>query len=296
MSGADFSQPGYQPAIGHALAAEQAAVIVPAHNESLGIRRCLRHLSTDEALVVVVANGCDDDTAAQARSFNDVVVIERAEPSKVEALNEGDRSARGLMPRIYLDADVELDGRSLTALVAALRSEAAPLLAIPRPVFDTTGSSFPVRAFFRIYRKMPYVSEGFAGAGCYAVNAAGRQRWDSFPKVVADDLYVHGLFGESERVVVGDSVCVARAPRTLKALIAVRVRTYVGNRQLDLEGLSGEMAGSTSRSLKALARLLVKEPARLLDGALYIGINLLARRRSRRQQAGGPWLRDLSTR
>src|ERR1700722_5972108 len=101
-----------------------ASVVVPAHNESQVIGRCLAALArgepSDALEVVVVCNGCTDDTPARARSAGPHVrVIELSEASKIAALNAGDEACT-TFPRFYVDADVELTPASIRAVTAAL--------------------------------------------------------------------------------------------------------------------------------------------------------------------------------
>ena len=99
------------------------SVIIPAHNEAASLPRLLSALVSDglpeQIEVIVVCNGCTDDTADRARSFPGVQVFEIAEASKRAALAEGDRRA-GHPARAYVDADVVLEQRSLVRLIAAL--------------------------------------------------------------------------------------------------------------------------------------------------------------------------------
>jgi glycosyltransferase involved in cell wall biosynthesis len=93
-----------------------ASVVIPAHNEAAVIRRCLDALFTGiepgNLEVIVVCNGCRDDTAAVVRSSgHPVQVLELERASKSAALRTGDRVAHTL-PRLYLDADVLLSGSS----------------------------------------------------------------------------------------------------------------------------------------------------------------------------------------
>ena len=168
-------------------------------------------------------------------------------------------------------------------------------MAMPRLRFDVAASSWFVRSFYRAYTRLPYMTDGLVGAGCYAVNRAGRARWGDFPDIVADDLFVQGRFARTERLTV-DGSCVAHAPRRLEGLVKVRTRTYQGNRQASALGLSGEMTGTTKRSLKALIRLVALRPWVAPDALVYVVVNMIARRRAARMADDAEWLTDSSSR
>ena len=71
----------------------------------------MRGFAPGELDVVVVCNGCTDQTAELARSCGyQVRVVELASASKPAALRIGDAAALAF-PRLYLDADVILPGR-----------------------------------------------------------------------------------------------------------------------------------------------------------------------------------------
>src|SRR3954454_12193945 len=123
------------------------SVVIPAHNESAVIARTLRALTGQggglaSALdIVVVANGCSDDTAQIARAFGaGVRVIETDIAGKPHALNLGDQ-ASSAFPRIYADADVTIAPGALEALAARL-TRGDVLAAAPRPKVDLAGCSF----------------------------------------------------------------------------------------------------------------------------------------------------------
>ena len=92
-----------------------ATVIIPAHNEARVIGRLIggqlvHDAGPGELHVIVVANGCTDDTAQVShwpagRWFG---CSPFPTPSKRDALLAGDRAARSF-PRIYVDADVALN-------------------------------------------------------------------------------------------------------------------------------------------------------------------------------------------
>src|SRR5690348_11867239 len=125
-----------------------ASVVVPAHNEQAVLGRLLACLlagaEPGELEVVVVANGCTDGTAEVARSHGpDVRVFETAIPSKGAALRLGDEHAL-TFPRLYVDADVELETGDVRRLCTAF-DEPGVLAAAPDRRLDLAGRSRPVR-------------------------------------------------------------------------------------------------------------------------------------------------------
>ena len=90
-----------------------ASIVIPAHNEEAVIARTLSTLLTDakdgEFEVVVVCNGCSDATHQISEGFahRGVRTLSIETPSKIAALNVGDAAAT-VMPRVYLDADVQV--------------------------------------------------------------------------------------------------------------------------------------------------------------------------------------------
>src|SRR6266853_6912404 len=88
------------------------SVVVPAHNERSVISRTMKTMTAGalpgELEVIVVCNGCTDDTAAIAANFGSPVrVIATKLVGKTVALNLGDKAATAF-PRVYADADVHI--------------------------------------------------------------------------------------------------------------------------------------------------------------------------------------------
>ena len=116
-----------------------ASVIIPAFNEEVVIERTLKFILANaapgELEVIVVCNGCRDQTAEVAKGFGDrVQVVEVVEASKTNALNIGNELARAY-PRVFLDADVRLSIKSLHRLVWAL-NDSEKMLAAGRMEID----------------------------------------------------------------------------------------------------------------------------------------------------------------
>ena len=249
-----------------------ASVVIPAHNEAEVIGRCLDALFTGvepgELEVIVVCNGCGDETATVARSSGHPVrVIELQTASKAAALREGDTAARSF-PRLYLDADVVLAGSS--ARKVAERLNAGAVAARPPVVYSASLSSAPVRSYFRARSHMPSLLGALWGAGVYGLSAAGRGRFGAFPDITADDLWVNLLFELDEVEIVECEPVVVTVPRRTRDLMRVLRRTYKGKTENGV-GFSGENRAreTTLTTLRDLRQLAASGPAAALDAATF---------------------------
>lgn len=186
-------------------------VIVPANNEEAYLANCLSALMASEPAdarvqVLVVANACTDGTVEVARSFESsfnsigwsLQVVDLAQAGKLNALIIGDGLANGEL-RLYLDADVLVSPHLVRSLVEALTATSSPRYASGSPRVSPARS--PVtRAYARFWQKLPFARSEAPGFGAFAVNAAGRARWDRFPAIISDDTYVRLLFAPHERI------------------------------------------------------------------------------------------------
>ena len=279
------------------------SVVIPANDEALVIRRCLDALFEGFASggldVVVVCNGCTDDTAAEARSSgHSVRVLELGAASKPAALRAGDAAAVAF-PRIYLDADVVLPGTAARLLLERLRTGA--IAGRPPIRYDSIGASALVRSYYRARSRVPAVLGSLWGAGVYGLSSEGRCRFDEFPDVVGDDLWVDRLFGPGEVEIVDCAPVLVTVPRRAGDLIRMLRRTYRGKAETapDLDGRARETMPST---LRDLGRLAAAGPGGALDAATYSAFAAGARLSlAVTHAAGGPptglrWERDDSSR
>jgi glycosyltransferase involved in cell wall biosynthesis len=275
------------------------SIIMPAHNESAVIARTLRAMTTDalpnELDVIVVCNGCTDDTAAIARGFGTPIrVIETALGNKTHALNLGDQVARAF-PRIYVDADVVVTLSTIRAL--AERLERGGVIAVaPRPFFDLTGCSWPVRAFYDIRCRLPSFGEGIGGSGVYALSQIARRRFNDFPSLVADDTYVRVQFNREERETLTSVKSIVFAPHTINDLIAIEARADFGT--FELARLYPELwknkGGSNYKTLISLFKHPLLWPGLLI----YWCVRAIARRKARSRLRTNTfiWERDQTSR
>ena len=275
------------------------AIIIPAHNEAAVIEQTLKGLlrqvsEGDE--VIVVCNGCSDDTAGVARRVaSRVTVLETNVPSKTNALNLGDRRARSF-PRVYQDADVVLGEGALAEIVRVL--ESGRWLAVsPDPVMNLDGASWAVRAYYDIWLSLPYCRNGMIGAGAYAMSVAGRARFADFPAVIADDGYVRAMFKEAERSKVEGAHSTVRAPASLAWLVKIKTRSRLGGMELAVKfpGLLSNEVKDYSGALQGMLANPLKWPKVLVY--LYVSLvsRILARRRLK-DLSGYRWEKDLSSR
>lgn len=277
----------------------QASVVIPAHDEAALLGETLRVLLDDVepgALeVVVVANGCSDDTVAVARlARGGVRVVEIPEPSKSAAVEVGNRSV-STFPRVHLDADCVISGRDVLRLVQALE-EPGVLAVGPARVLRTGSASRWVRWYYRVWEQLPGVRQGLYGRGVIALARAGQERVDALPRMLSDDLAVSEAFDPAERRIVSEATVAIRVPRTARDLLRRRARVATGNHEADRLGVRRPGSATSVRTLLTIA---AQDP-RLAPGvAIFLVTALVARVRSLHAVRRGDyttWLRDESSR
>ncbi|MFF3854053.1 glycosyltransferase [Micromonospora sp. NPDC002575] len=273
-------------------------VVIAAHDEANVIGGCLDALLADAGVdagveldIVVVANGCTDDTARVAAARPGVRVVELAEAGKAGALNAGDAVVRGF-PRFYLDADVVLGPGALRAMAAALTAPVDPPLAVtPRREMVTAGRPLLVRAYYAINTRLPIFADALFGRGVLGVSAAGRERFDRFPAEIADDLFLDSRFASAEKREVSAVASVVQTPRTLRDLVRTLARVRAGNAMLRAShpGIRPSAPSSWLRDV------VLPRPWLAPAAVVYVAVTLAAALRARRHPRGA-WGRDASTR
>lgn len=276
------------------------SVVIAAHNEEHTIGPTLAALLRDgnqDLEIIVSANGCTDGTAAVAKRPG-VTVIDRAEPGKAGALNAADEAAT-TFPRIYLDADILVPPNGVAKVIAPFRDEHAPLAVVPARRLNTSDSPWPVRAYFAINEQLPAFRDGLFGRGFIALSLEGRSRFDTFPLMIADDLFLDSQFSSEEKAEASDVVVVVEAPRTNRDLLRRLIRVRRGNAEMRSASLNGVVTATIRQPDRWawLRDVVVRQPRLALAAVPYLGFTVLAAVLARRDPpSDGAWGRDESTR
>jgi glycosyltransferase involved in cell wall biosynthesis len=271
------------------------SIVIPAHDEATVIGRTLGTLVAglpDDVSVVVAANGCSDATAARAREFDRVRVLDLPEPGKTAALRAAEAAVAGELPRIYLDADIELTGRAAAAVLDSLRRGA--VAARPPIHFDTTASSWLVRRYCAAKVRIPSVMAELCGGGAYGLSESARGRFESYPDITGDDLFIARIVRPNEVTIVPTDPLVVRMPAHARALLRILRRSVRGNQEFArvLPELARDTSGDTSASLKRQLR----DPRTALDAVVYAGFAVAARFAVRFGKPPVRWERDDTSR
>ena len=277
------------------------SIVIPAHNEEAviagNLRRLLDGSKPGEFDVIVVANACQDGTAAAAATVEGVRVLDTEVPGKPNALRMGDAEC-ATFPRIYLDADVRLDADSVRALVAAC-AQPGVLACSPVPDLDLTGAGPVARRVHKVHDQLIAPHRALAGVGAYVLTEAGHDRVFPMPDVISDDGLVHASFAPHERVVVRSAHSVVRPAATVRSYLNRRVRVRRGNKQLKELGRTGPTSpsGEASITLGALGGLVRDRRVSVVDSGCYLTVLVLDRALTRlRNRRGDVWASDASTR
>ncbi|WP_306204139.1 glycosyltransferase family 2 protein [Actinoplanes sp. RD1] len=255
------------------------SVLIPAFNEETGIGIALRRLAGSQVReIVVAANGCTDRTAETARELG-ARVVEIATPSKSAALTAADRVATGDV-RVYLDADVPASPELIRRLAEAVARPGIEA-AVPRPVVDATGSTWPVRAYYAVNSRLPVFRGRLFGRGVIALSAAARARFTDFPPLTADDMFLDAVVAPGEKTEIDVPVRVV-APRTAGDLIRRVARARDGNDEFRRYlATSPFRAAAAPDNTSWLRDVVLRRPWLAPAAVVYVAVVLLAERKRR---------------
>jgi len=273
---------------------ELPVIIVPAHDEgatiATGMTMLLENAGPEDFRVVVVCNGCTDDTAQRARAVAantpvPVDVLEVGVASKSAALRAAEALVLGF-PRLYLDADVLCRTTTARALLAAVAQRAD--VAVPTRILDLADASVLARAYYLTWAQLPWVQGQLSGRGAYALSERARASFVAFPEAVADDRFATSRVTRDRAVIIEEPL-VIRPPQKLLDVVRVRSRIYAGGATVDA---ATHDANFTERLLILfrLAALPPRWPGLVVFAVTTLAAKMLAQRAVRRDTVG--WSRD----
>lgn len=276
------------------------SIIIPAYNEAAVIGRCLSALQDDsntKVEIIVVCNGCTDQTADIASEFDGVRVIETDVASKVVALNLGDAAAKHY-PRVFLDADVRITGSVLAAVVCRMMQTPGVKVGAPSLEVDYSQSSWPVQSFYQVWTSLPYFkARSLIGSGIYILSESGRKKFLEFPDIIADDAYVRAQFAVEERYTDPDYSFTIFAPRQLKDLIKIKTRSRFGN--IELMRKFPTLVAGKDHNAGSLLNVILRKPNLILSSFIYCYVQLVTMQRAKKRLKLADfetWERDESAR
>ena len=211
----------------------RGSVVIPAHDEATVIGRCLEASTPSSAraahVVVVACNGCTRRHRRRGPGVRRPRGPRDRPRSKTAALNLGDEVADDLsaaLRRCRRRTARRLGGRAGRPAV----DRAQPSRPVP-PYLNVPRRQGLVRSYYRA--RAPVLRSGLAlGRRRLRTLDRGTGRFEEFPDVIADDLFVDRLFRRDEIEIVDADPVVVHTPRDVRNLINVLRRAQRGKGEL----------------------------------------------------------------
>jgi hypothetical protein len=216
----------------------KGSIIVPAHNEEKRIVKLLetlRVVANDGYCIVISCNGCTDGTLGLAKAVPGLHVIASIEPSKTSAINRAEKYIGNVFPRLYVDADAEIDPQSIHELFFALEVS-EPLAVRPSSRLLIDKAPWLVRTWYESTTLIPssrmWSETHLGGNAVYGTNESGRALFGTFPSLHSDDGYFDSVFDSAQKKVVSSARVDIRVEATSGELLRTLVRVSYGNEEL----------------------------------------------------------------
>jgi glycosyltransferase involved in cell wall biosynthesis len=248
-------------------------VIIPAYNEKKVIAKLLTALHcgvVNKSFQVIVACNSTNDGSVEfiSEHFPLVTCLDIKQASKTNALNEAEKLNLGF-PRIFIDADITISAEAVKILIHYTSQFQDAALVAPRGKINTDSSDFLVRIFYSGWMKTPFYLEHGFGSGIYVLNKKARANFEFFPDIIADDGFIREVVMHEQLHICEVAESTVEAPRNIKDLLNIKIRSKLGNQQLANLGLIRNTNKVTKRFLHKLT---------LLETLVYFTVNYIANR------------------
>ena len=247
--------------------------------------------------VIVVANGCTDDTAQVAASFGPPVRV-LSIPVASKRRRWWPRPRRHGFPACTSTPTWNWWRPTSRRCVRHCSIRARWPAARPGAGDGRAAVAGPL--VLRVWARLPEVRSGLFGRGVIGVSEKGHERLASLPPLLADDLAASLVFAPDERVIVPGARVVVHPPRTAGDLLRRRVRATMGVSQVEqAEGAPVPPPRRHGRGRGTCLRSSARTPGWRRGSPPSSGVTLVARLRARhavRRRGYSDWLRDESSR
>jgi len=249
------------------LSPNKPTIVIAAFNEENNIHQTGQ---TDDFQIVVVCNGCTDNTEEIITNEFPLIFKESlVGASKSLAIRHAESLNIGY-PRLYLDADILLPQHHAETLISTAKNHTEAALFVPVSKVDTHASSFIVKTYYQAWYSTPHVKRKGFGSGAYLLNENGRKKFGLWPKLIADDGFLRAIFKPNEIIITKDSTVTVKAPKTISSLLKVKTRSKLGNLQLKQYFTQNHLKASHHQTANSQSNM------NLTQKFVYYSINLIA--------------------
>ncbi|USD67039.1 glycosyltransferase family 2 protein [Vibrio sp. SCSIO 43136] len=271
---------------------DMLSVIIPAYNEEKNIKKVLNEYLEllDDIQIIVVPNGCSDNTAKVAKNISDVIEVVSLElGNKSNAINEALRYIK-YDHLLVQDADVIISENSIINILKFI-DNTEYVYASLKPETKTVDSSVIVREYYKFLEKTPEFSNGMVGSGCYLLSKTAMTKCFPLPLLIGDDGYVKSILGKDRLKLVPNATSVVFAPKDTSSLVKIKTRSKLGNYQINksIANISGD-----TNTPGTLINLMIKSES-YISGIIYICVSCLCKFRAKmlyKTNSTHKWERD----
>ena len=268
--------------------------LVPAHNEELLIRNCLRSLRslrypTERYSILVVADNCTDQTADIARSLPNIVCLERDDRSRLGkphaiawSLERAPIDEFDAVVIIDADSEVDPDFGIALARVAPLRMKALQAyngVSNPGENSLTRMADVLSAAYYRFMyplKQRAGLNAPLTGSGmCIGTSVLARHGWTAFSVGEDTEMYVRLTLAGVPTEVVPDARVSSQEAASLSSSRSQRVRWRAGRLSI-LTRVASTLLSARGVSLRQrfdlLAELTAPGPAVHLGTVIILSL------------------------
>ena len=163
---------------------------------------------------------------------------------------------------------------------------------------ECADSTWPVRAYMAVHQRLPAFENSLFGRGMIALTQTGRARFDTFPTMIADDLFLDSLFSPTQKRPIDDVEVSIKAPRKTGPLLRRLIRVRRGNAELRRTAGYASGAPTVRRAARFawFTAVVIPHPRLIPAGIVYATVTTLAAVLAKARRGADAWGQDNTTR